>query len=175
MFRLFKYAFVIFTFFYLIKGFDNYSYADLALHEIIEAEGFFGEKSLLYISKITSSLSFALKYLSLGSQELADMIYLASLRLFLPIAICFKSYCLFSLLAAFSLHHRHKEACLRQVNMHFQKTLNKYLLFIAFYALLFLLFTAAAETLIYVSCLLPLLLVLLIKTGFLYSGFSPYF
>lgn len=175
MFRLLKYAFLILTFFYLISSFNNYSYADLALLETIRAESLFSKAALAYISKTAYIFGFRLHSFGLDNQETAAMLYLAFLRLSLPIMLCFKSYCLFSLFAAFCLLQRHKKAQRQQVNMHFQKVLNKYLLFIAFYVLFFLLFTAAAETLIYVSYILPVLAVLLIKAGLLYSGFPPYF
>ena len=175
MFKLIKYLLLIFTLFYLINSFDNYSYTDLALHEIISSESCFGETASAYISMITNIFNSKLKDFSFGNQKLDAMIYLGFLRLSLPVMLCFKGYCLFSLFTAFCLLHQHKKAYQHQLNMHFQKVMNKYLLFIAFYVLIFLLFTAAAETIIYVSYLLPLLIILLIKACFLYTGFPPYF
>lgn len=174
MFTFLKYALLIFIFFYLIKNIGDYNYADLTLAEISLAKSFFGTQSLIYIHKITDIFSFYLTKLPFEDQDLIDMCYLAYLRLSLPILLFFKSYALFSLFAIFALFFHHKNLYLRQVNLHFQKTLNKYMLFIFFYLLMFLLFTKYTESLIYISYLLPTLILLLIKALFLYLGFPPY-
>lgn len=106
-------------------------------------------------------------------ENLEERLYLATIRLLLPISMLYQSYIVFALFAFYVLYYRHLALIERQGNLHLHRLITTYLLSLVILSMLYLSLQTSIIALAFLSCLYPLLILLSLKKLLLTLGFAP--
>lgn len=155
---------------FILKNPGTLKFAIIA--EIKAATDIFGPQALEHIASLQKWL-LDCNFGPVFQENLEERLYLATIRLLLPISMLYQSYIVFALFAFYVLYYRHLALIERQGNLHLHRLITTYLLNLVIISMLYLSLQTSIVALAFLSCLYPLLILLSLKKLLLTLGFAP--